>query len=769
MNVFEYQAIVDTFYKDFSHPVLILGANEEILYKNQAAVKEFKLSEGPGEIPKQLQTLHTCLNKASDTDNGYIGTCEFTVNDIKRQYQCIITSTMPVASFHRFFLCILVGIPNGIEKDALLPTSIPPTQEVQQMESEPDQQWRHSIEAAHAGAWHLNLKNMKLRWSRRMLTLHGTTTYPHDYNTSMTLVNESDRERLLNETRKAISDHSMLDTEYSVVLPDGSIRWIEAKGRVLYDTDGKPTHIEGIAFDITPKKQIEEEIAKTREFSKKALDSLDGIFYIISSEGKFLAWNQSFEKVSGYSPEEIREMHPTAFFRDDDVKRIEERIAKVFTTGAAIAEADFYSKDGTHRHYYFTGKLVEYEGNPCLIGMGVDISDRKLLESQLLHAQKMEGIGRLAGGIAHDFNNLLSVILGYTELLENETRSNPLVLDGVRKIQSTASRAVTLTNQLLTLARKQPSKPIVVEINRLINGMIDLLTPLVGSNIKIHTVIHPHKLYVMADPVQLEQVLVNLIVNAKDAMNSKKDGVIEIKTTKYRSPKEVGIGIGNEFEPNRDYLLISVIDNGTGMDAEVLAQVYDPFFTTKETGKGTGLGLSICYGIVRQHDGHISISSKPGEGTEVDIYLPLVDEPVEVESELKKTTNETERYTILVAEDEPMLRELTVHTLNNAGYHILEAEDGAQAMEIASEYTAPIHILVSDLMMPRKGGRELAYQLLQIRPEIKVLFVSGYAEMLYEQTGIPEFPYKLLHKPYSGSALKEQINRLLSNSEKDAR
>jgi two-component system cell cycle sensor histidine kinase/response regulator CckA len=386
-----------------------------------------------------------------------------------------------------------------------------------------------------------------------------------------------------------------------------------------------------------------------------------------------------------------------------------------------------------------------------------DITDRRQLEEQLRQAQKMDAVGRLAGGVAHDFNNLLMVINGYTEVLLEQLDKSSDAHRKIQSIQQAADRAATLTRQLLAFSRKQLLELKVVDVNTVIGDMERLLRPLIGENIELITRLSPDTGHTRADAGQLEQVIMNLVVNAKDAMP---DGG---KLTVQSSDATVRQNLREHrlIQPGR-YAVISVSDTGLGMDKETQSRIFEPFFTTKEKGKGTGLGLSTVYGIVKQSNGYVFVQSEIGAGTTFYVYLPRVEESAEEFSPVKVPQNETGGCeTVLLVEDEESVRELVRVTLASRGYNVLEAENGECGLRAAEGFAGNIDILITDVVMPGIGGRELAKKLLQLRPGISVLYLSGYTEDAVITQGTLGPSNAFLQKPFTLQNLAKKVREVL--------
>jgi two-component system, cell cycle sensor histidine kinase and response regulator CckA len=386
-----------------------------------------------------------------------------------------------------------------------------------------------------------------------------------------------------------------------------------------------------------------------------------------------------------------------------------------------------------------------------------DITDRRQLEEQLRQAQKMDAVGRLAGGVAHDFNNLLMVINGYTEVLLEQLEQDGAMHRKVQSIQQAADRAAALTRQLLAFSRKQLLELKVVDVNTVIGDMERLLRPLIGENIELVTRLSPETGHTRADAGQLEQVIMNLVVNAKDAMpDGGKLTVQSSDVTVRQNFREHRL-----IQPGR-YAVISVADTGLGMDKETQSRIFEPFFTTKEKGKGTGLGLSTVYGIVKQSNGYVFVQSDVGAGTTFYVYLPRVEESAEEASPAKAPQNETGGCeTVLLVEDEDSVRELVRVTLTSRGYNVLEAENGECGLRLAEDFTGHIDILITDVVMPGMGGRELAKKLLALRPGICVLYLSGYTEDAVITQGLAGPHNAFLQKPFTLQNLAKKVREVL--------
>ena len=385
-------------------------------------------------------------------------------------------------------------------------------------------------------------------------------------------------------------------------------------------------------------------------------------------------------------------------------------------------------------------------------------AERFELERQLQQVQKLESIGRLAGGVAHDFNNVLSVIIGYSELLLTQIPPEDPIYKKIKAIYDSGTTASTLTRQLLAFSRKQLLERKVISINTIIRDFLKILGKIVGEDIVFTTYLSEKSCTVEADPGQIEQILMNLIVNAKDAMPAGGEIIIEtaeVELDELYSDKHI------EIKPGQ-YVLLTISDTGEGMDEEVMSKIFDPFFTTKELGKGTGLGLATVYGIVKQHDGYIYVYSEKNKGTTFKIYLPASNKSVE-ETESKSITKPLSqgKETILIVDDKTSIRRLIVETLKPLGYNCLQAASGKEAIDVLHEYKGEVNLLLTDVVMPYMNGKELAETIRKERPEIKIIFMSGYTENIIAHQGVLEQGINYISKPITPVALTQKIKTVL--------
>ncbi|HEY6763658.1 MAG TPA: PAS domain S-box protein [Candidatus Sulfotelmatobacter sp.] len=508
-------------------------------------------------------------------------------------------------------------------------------------------------------------------------------------------------------------------------------------------------------------KKNEEALRRSEARYRSLVQSSAYGIYRSSLEGKFLDVNPALITILGYeSAGEVLRLDPQ---RDVFVNAVEhERLIDEFRRSGRMdgIEVKWKRKNGNPITVRISGRAVSSADEPAAVleAIAEDITERRALEDQFRQAQKMEAVGRLAGGVAHDFNNLLMVINGYIEVILGELAVEDPLHSKVRAIQQASDRATTLSRQLLAFSRKQLLELKVVDINAIVEDMQRLLRPLIGENIELVTRLAPEAGRTRADAGQMEQVLMNLVVNSKDAMRA--GGRISIQTANITFDDALR-GDKTFIRPGK-YVALSVSDNGVGMNKETQARIFEPFFTTKEKGKGTGLGLSTVYGIVKQSGGYVIVQSEPGCGTTFNIYLPQVEEAAEARGATPASrTPAGGSETVLLVEDEESVRELVRETLLAKGYRVLEAENGQAGLEVAARHAGEIDLVITDVVMPQLGGRELAQQLLKLRPQLKVLYLSGYTEDAIVSEGTIESGKAFLQKPFTLQCLSRKVREVL--------
>jgi two-component system, cell cycle sensor histidine kinase and response regulator CckA len=403
---------------------------------------------------------------------------------------------------------------------------------------------------------------------------------------------------------------------------------------------------------------------------------------------------------------------------------------------------------------------IDYKGRKAHLAVLVDLTGRRHLEDQLRQTQKMEAVGMLAGGVAHDFNNLLTIITGYSQLILNSLKPGDQNRHSAEQIMKAGERAAALTKQLLAFSRRQPLQPKVIELNRLVSGLAVMLERLIGEDIELKLKPGKDLGQVSADPGQIEQVIMNLVVNARDAMPQ--GGVLTVETANIELD-EAYTSSRSGVKPG-SYVLLAVSDTGHGMDQATKDRLFEPFFTTKESAKGTGLGLSTVFGIVKHGGGSLEVFSEPDRGTSVVVYLPRIAEPAQVETEGHTAKVSRGSETVLIVEDDDMVRSLVRETLSRHGYRILDAGDPVEARRKSETHKGNIQLLITDVVMPKVNGRELAIQLTRRRPDMKVLYMSGYTQNVVLNSGIAHGEVPFLQKPFTPQQLAEKVREVLEQN-----
>ncbi len=513
--------------------------------------------------------------------------------------------------------------------------------------------------------------------------------------------------------------------------------------------------------DVTKRTRAETALRQSEAHFRSLVENAPYGIYRSTTDGRLLAVNPALVKLLGYgSEDELLVADLATQIYHDPAERDRLIAEQGQRPWIQEVEARWKRKDGSPVRVRLSGRTVVNERGQMdgFEGFVEDVTAKELLEQQLRQAQKMEAVGRLAGGVAHDFNNLLTVILGSADMLLSELGSNDPHGAEASAIKRAATRAAALTHQLLAFSRRQALAPKVLDVNVVVADAAKLLRRLIGEDIELATISRAGAGRVRVDPSQLEQVLMNLVVNARDAMPE--GGNITIETdvveldSQYASTRPAVV-------PGR-YVMVAVSDTGVGMDRETQTHLFEPFFTTKELGKGTGLGLATVYGIVKQSGGYIWVYSEPGQGATFKIYLPVVAEPAAAPTEDERVPSRLDgSETILLVEDEETVRALALRVLARRGYTLLEAADGEEALRKASEHLGPIHLLMTDVIMPRMTGRELARHLTEARAELKVLYASGYTDDAVFRHGVLEPGTAFLQKPFTPDALARTVREVI--------
>jgi PAS domain S-box-containing protein len=485
------------------------------------------------------------------------------------------------------------------------------------------------------------------------------------------------------------------------------------------------------------------------------MERLPGIAFLKDAAGRYVYFNRAVEAVVGHPVASLLGQTDAGIWPPEVAASLAANDRQVLENHTVLESFEQIPQPGgLHTWLIYRFPVPGGDGEDALVGgVGVDVTERRLLEDQLRQSQKMDAIGRLAGGVAHDFNNLLTIIGGYGRMVLDQLAPHDRARGSLELILDAADRAAVLTSQLLAFSRRQVVQPKLLDINHVVSNLEKMLRRVIGEHIVLSTVLDPDVARVKADPGQIEQVLMNLAINARDAMPGGGRLAIETASVAFRKTGDASAA------PTR-HVRLSVADTGEGMDAHTRARVFEPFFTTKGRGKGTGLGLSMVYGIVKQHGGEIVVESEPGAGARFHIYLPAVEEQPNApapDGPLQEASQGTE--TILLVEDEAGVRHLARDILRAAGYRVLEAADGQEAWRIA-EGEALIHLLLTDLIMPRMGGRELAERLLE-RRSLSIIFMSGYTDDVIAYQGELGPDAAFVQKPFAPDALAHKVREVL--------
>jgi two-component system cell cycle sensor histidine kinase/response regulator CckA len=545
---------------------------------------------------------------------------------------------------------------------------------------------------------------------------------------------------------------------------DGSVFPAFVTSAPLTDKNGKLTGVVGISTDITERKRSQEALRASEERWRAIFENSAVGIALADEKGFLILTNRAYQKMVGYTDEELRSM---SFL---DLTHEEDRAANADMANQ-LWQGRLQQFQHEKRYRCKDGKLI-WVRNTVSIAPGTeitsrfamaiveDVTERRSLEEQVRQSQRMEAVGRLAGGVAHDFNNMLGVILGHCASLEEKLPVCTPEWKSVEQIKKASIRSADLTRQLLAFSRKQILLPRVLDLNATVADLSSMLDSLIGDDVNL--VIRPGgKLgYVKADPGQIGQVVMNLVVNARDAMPQGGHVLIATENVVLNGQPAAN---GLSMAPG-PYIMLSISDSGCGIEAETLSHIFEPFFTTKKQGKATGLGLATVYGIVKQSDGSIVVESQPGQGTTFKIYLPQVEGELETTAvERAESSADGGEETILLAEDEPMLREIVRFQLENAGYTVLEAHDGKEAMEVAQKHSGKIDLLLTDVLMTGgTNGLELAAQIGPTRPELKVLYMTGYTADVIDTKGAANVQDKVLQKPFTAISLRNKIREVLS-------
>jgi len=594
--------------------------------------------------------------------------------------------------------------------------------------------------------------------------LFGVTVEEALWKDIRALVPDNEAALVIAHDREILADASPRTFEETITTRDGITHTLLATKGPLFDDKGNVTGLFSISRDITERKRTETEIKRLTAL----LDESQHIAHVGGWEIDLIAntlyWTDETFRIHETSPFEYTPTIETAlaFYAPESLPVISAAVQKAIGENKDFnLELKMITAKGRPILVHTTSNLVRERGKPVkLVGAIRDITEQRHLEEQLRQSQKMEAVGQLAGGIAHDFNNILQVIMGYGSMLSMDTRLDDRQREASEQIIAASEKASQLTHGLLAFSRKQVMNPQKTDLNGIVQQVQKFLVRIIGEDIQFKSTLSVMKLPVIADSAQIEQVLINLITNARDAMP--KGGLLTMDTglQEIDAPLEHTHGYG---EPGR-YACVTVSDTGSGMDEETRSRIFEPFFTTKEVGKGTGLGMAIVYGIVRQHNGFINVYSEPGHGTTFRIYIPLVETEPAVHGEkaaLAAPIGGSE--TILLAEDDAGVRKLVVSVLTKFGYDVIEAVDGQEAVERFAVHRDKIRLILMDMIMPRKNGKEAYEEICRLQPGVKILYSSGYTADFIENRGVVGCGIELIMKPVQPLELLRKVREMLDS------
>jgi len=625
---------------------------------------------------------------------------------------------------------------------------------------QPEESYKLLFEKSPQPMWVYDQETLKFLAVNEAAVLHYG--YSHEEFLAMTIkdiLDEHDQTDVINMATRIVGRHFRNARVWQHIKRDGTVIDVEITSNDE-TWNGRRARLV-LANDVTDRKRAEREILDWKNRYEAAIAASGQILFDwdlttnqITYAGHFKEKLQFEESdLAGGLIRLLELVHPedrSAFQRE--IQRVRQSHEPLFL------EFRLQKKDGDYLYFETKGRFVRAVQRKTwsLIGLLTDVTSRRLLEAQFIQAQKMEAVGHLAGGVAHDFNNSLGVILGYTQILESMPLS-PQELECLNEISAATRRTALLTRQLLAFGRRQTLQPRVLNLNSLLEVLESTLRRLITKEVELVVFKNPKSGNVFFDQMQMEQVLLNLVINAREAMPQ--GGKLTIETTRVYLDSEycqlhAGVNPGS-------YMMLAVTDTGIGMDSVTLSRIFEPFFTTKELDRGTGLGLAMVYGTVRQSGGHIWVYSEPGGGSVFKLYFPEVDQKVDIVSEEHVHKDVAGKETILVAEDEESYQKLLIRILKGSGYNVLSAANGADALEVARSFEGPIHMLLTDAVLPKLNGRKLAEELLKMCPSMKVLYMSGYTSNVIVHHGMLDPGIEFLHKPFTPNALLGKIRSII--------
>ncbi|MES0371758.1 MAG: PAS domain S-box protein [Mariprofundaceae bacterium] len=620
---------------------------------------------------------------------------------------------------------------------------------------------REAQRISHLGNWSHNLLTNELEWSDEIFRIFGIdkSRFGASYEAFLDTIHPDDRELVNTAYNDSVENRTRYSIEHRLLMKDGSIKWVDEHCATTYAADGTPLISSGTVLDITERKQQQMQLeASRKKFSTLFESSSDGLF-ILDMQGSFLDINRTAHERLGYSKEEMLKMKLIELDPPEFAARVPERIGQILERGMATFESAHYRKDGSIMPVEINARIIELDGEKVLFSVIRDISDRKMLEDQLRHSQKMEAIGTLVGGIAHDFNNMLAAMQGNIYMAKKQMQDHPVTTDRLANIEQLSKRAADMVQQLLTFARKDIVEMSLFSLNAFMEEGYKLIHATIPENIDHQNIVCKENLCIYGDTTQLQQAMMNLINNAVDAVADVPHPVIRCILTPFESDEA--------FRQRHPALLkerfacITVKDNGHGIPDEQLDKIFEPFFTTKDVGKGSGLGLAMLYGAIQTHGGVIEVESEAGSGTSFRVYFPLSDHKIETEIEEQMPGTEVHGETILLVDDEQDVRTTTSEVLTSMGYHVLEAVDGAEALDLFKSEMGRINIIITDVVMPRMSGTDLLNSVRLLDRKLPVILATGYDKSHLQGENIQDKSCRLINKPFDFDDLSRSIQLML--------
>jgi PAS domain S-box-containing protein len=625
-----------------------------------------------------------------------------------------------------------------------------------------EKKYRQIVDTAREGIWLIDEQSCTTFANRALEEMLGYAPGEMLGRSVFEFLDSEERERTaasLERRRRGVAERQ----EQRYVHKDGSAVWVLMEASPMIDDAGNYAGALAMVTNVTDRKRAEEALRASEERYRLLFESCPLPIWLTDvSSLRFLAVNRAALVLFGYEQKQFLELSVAQLLPNDEALRVQTEIRSFVGLGVQHGTRRALKKGGATVELAATAQTFSLDGRVVALVIAQDLTERTRLEAQLTQSRKMEAIGILAGGVAHDFNNLLSIMVTYTAFaLEALTPGEPLRAD-IEQVAKAGERAVTLTRQLLAFSRQQILEPAVMDLNATVAGIDAMLRRLVGENIEVSTNLEPSLGRISADPGQIEQVIMNLVVNARDAMVG--GGDLTIETTNVTiAVLDAPLGIRPGV-----HVKLTVSDTGAGIDAATREHIFEPFFTTKEVGKGTGLGLSTVLGIVQQSGGFLDVHSELGRGTSFEVYLPRVDSPLAPQALAPAAATTGRGETVLVVEDDEQVRSLARSILRRNSYQVLVASNAGEAFLIAEQHPGPIHLLLTDVVMPRMNGRQLAERLAPSRPAMKVLFMTGYTNDAVVRQGVFDAEMALLQKPITPESLARTVRAVLDGSARGA-